>query len=85
MKKMIVVGMTICMVVMTGLNSIASGSEEDHVCFSIVDGDHNGWATEDEFKKVYTDGKVKFEDMDQDKDGKLTHEEYEEYLSEHEE
>ena len=64
---------------------LADDSEEDHICFKQVDSDKNDIATFKEFEKFYGNDPEKFQKMDQDNDGKLTHDEYEEYLLDHEE
>jgi hypothetical protein len=63
----------------------AGDSEEDHICFTRIDSDHDDSATFEEFKKFYGDELEKFKKIDQDDDGKLTHDEYEEYLLDQEE
>ncbi len=64
---------------------LADDSGEDHICFTRIDANQNDIATFEEFKKFYGDDLEKFKKMDQDDDGKLTHDEYEEYLLDQEE
>lgn len=59
----------------------ASGSEEkDHVCFSVVDANEDGQVTYEEFKAIFGDKKVRFQEIDTDDDGALSHEEYHQSL-----
>ncbi len=80
MKKYIVFCLTSFMLIVSLSFCYADGSGEDHICFSHVDADHDGYANFKEFKKFYGDDLEKFKKMDQDSDGKVTHDEYEEYL-----
>lgn len=52
---------------------------EGHICFTKIDTDQDDVASFDEFSKVFGDDQKMYQAMDLDGDGKLTHEEYEEY------
>lgn len=65
--------------------SFADNSAEDHICFKRIDSNHDNIATFQEFEKFYGNDPGKFQKMDQDNNGKLTHDEYEEYLYNQEE
>lgn len=86
MKKFIVLCLAAVAVLFPLSFCFADGAaEEDHICFSRIDSDHDGWATPQEFEKFYQKDPEKFQKMDQDNDGKLSHDEYEEYLYNQEE
>lgn len=57
-----------------------AGQEKDHVCFRVVDANEDGSVTFQEFKKIYGDEKAKFEKVDLDQDGLLSHDEYHHFL-----
>ncbi len=57
----------------------ADDQAEGHICFKRIDADHDGIVTFEEFKLFFGDDKEKYKIMDQDSDGSLTHDEYEEY------
>jgi hypothetical protein len=52
---------------------------EGHVCFYSIDADRDEVVSFKEFSAVFGDDKKIFDAMDQDKDGSLTHDEYEAY------
>ena len=52
----------------------------DHICFRALDSNQDGIVTMQEFETFYPDGKEKFNQADLNKDGKLTHDEYHDYL-----
>ena len=85
MKKYIALNIALFFLISPLSICFAGDSGEDHVCFMRIDADQNDIATFKEFKKFYGDDLEKFKKMDQDEDGKLTHDEYEEYLLDHEE
>lgn len=80
MKKAIVVCLSLFALLFSAPYSFADDSAEDHICFKRIDSNHDEIVTFDEFKKFYGDDLKKYQAMDQDNDGKLTHDEYEEYL-----
>ena len=51
-----------------------------HVCFRVVDGNHDGRVTLDEFAVVYGQDAEPFRQADVDGDGTLTHDEYHAFL-----
>ena len=53
--------------------------DENHVCFVRIDADNNDKVTKQELAKFYPDKADLFEKIDQDKDGSVSHDEYEEY------
>lgn len=55
---------------------IWADEEKDHVCFRVLDANDDDVVTFEEFEKVYKDGQKSFDRADEDKDGKLTHDEY---------
>ena len=61
--------------------SICMASEnKDHVCFRALDSNRDGMVTFQEFKQAYGDDKEKFNMADENKDEKLTHDEYHDLL-----
>ena len=54
--------------------------EKDHICFRVVDKDKDGKVTFQEFMKVFGEDKKKFEAIDLNDDGNLTHDEYHQSL-----
>ena len=81
MKKYVICCLMLFAIILSPLTyCFADDSEEDHVCFKQVDTDKNGIASFKEFEKFYGDDLEKYKKMDIDEDGKLTHDEYEEYL-----
>jgi len=85
MKNYIILSMALFTLISPLSFCFAGDSGEDHICFTRIDADQNDIATFEEFKKFYGDDLEKFKKMDQDDDGQLTHDEYEEYLLDHEE
>ena len=57
-----------------------SDEKKEHICFRSVDADQNGMLTFQEFVKMFGDDKVKFDKVDLNDDGKLSHEEYHQAL-----
>lgn len=55
------------------------GHDENHICFTKVDSNNDDEVTPEELSRFYPDDKTLFEKIDQDKDGLIYHEEYEEY------
>ena len=53
---------------------------KDHICFSALDSNKDGFVTFEEFEQAYDKDKEKFNMADGDKDGKLTHDEYHDLL-----
>jgi hypothetical protein len=53
--------------------------DENHICFTRVDDNVDDKVTPEELRKFYPKDKALFEKIDQDKDGSISHEEYEEY------
>ena len=53
--------------------------DEGHICFTRIDTDQDDVASFEEFSIVFGDDQKMYKEMDLDGDGKLTHEEYEEY------
>lgn len=50
---------------------------KSHICFRTLDADHNARVTWDEFHKGYPDyDRDKYQALDIDRDGELSHEEY---------
>ena len=85
MKKYIILSIALFTLISSLSFCFAGDSDKDHICFMRIDADQNDIATFEEFKKFYGDDLEKFKKMDQDDDGQLTHDEYEEYLLDHEE
>ena len=54
--------------------------KKDHACFRALDSDQDDMVTFQEFEKAYGNDRQKFNDADMDEDGKLTHDEYHEFL-----
>ncbi len=81
MKKHILFYLTLILLISPLSYCFADDSaEENHICFMRVDADQDGWATLQEFEKFYKGDSEKLQKMDQDNDGKVSHDEYEEYL-----
>ena len=79
----------ICLAILVSLiplsQSFADDSAEDHICFKRIDSNRDDIATFQEFEKFYGNDPKKYQEIDQDKDGKVSHDEYEDYLSNQEE
>ena len=58
--------------------SMPCGAEEKkgHVCFRQIDANRDGAVTFEEFEVFYGKDKEKFNSIDLDKDGRLSHDEY---------
>jgi len=52
----------------------------DHICFRVLDSDHDGSVTPQEFAKFFPNDAERFNAADVNKDGKLTHDEYHDLL-----
>lgn len=77
----IIAAICITVVFFTAAASLCPAAEKKgHVCFRVVDADHNGEVTFQEFEKVYGNDPETFESADVDKDSKLTHDEYHQML-----
>lgn len=73
--------LSIVVIVLFILNTICLGSEKkDHVCFRLIDADKDGIVTLKEFTKVFGDNQLKFEEVDLNEDGQLSHDEYHQAL-----
>jgi len=73
----------LCLVVITIFISntfCLANEEKDHICFRVVDKDKDGKVTFQEFINVFGDDKTKFEAIDLNDDGNLTHDEYHQSL-----
>ena len=73
----------ICIVAVTILisNSFCLGDEEkNHICFKSIDADKDGKVYFQEFKKYFGDDEIKFEEIDLNGDGYLSHDEYHQSL-----
>ena len=73
----------LCLVV--GIISISNNfcfaeEKKDHICFRAVDKDKDGKVTFQEFIKIFGENKKRFETIDLNDDGNLTHDEYHQYL-----
>ena len=75
MKTLIAV-MIIAMSITTTAAFSLADEQKGHVCFRVVDTNRDGVVTFEEFKEVYGDEQEKYTSADQNKDGKLTHDEY---------
>ena len=62
--------------VFTGLG-VWAHSEEGHICFTEVDADGNEKVTPEEYQKVYGEKGLPFSKGDENGDGYIDHEEYE--------
>jgi Ca2+-binding EF-hand superfamily protein len=62
----------------TGLG--VAGEEGDHICFRRIDADQDGIVTFKEFAVHYGKDEQKFKAVDANGDGRLTHDEYHDYL-----
>lgn len=60
------------------------GHDEGHICFMRIDSNHDDKVTPEELKKFFPDDQTLFEKIDQDKDGSISHDEYEAYWYEQE-
>lgn len=54
--------------------------KKDHVCFRSIDSDKDEIVTLQEFAKIFGEDKAKFEEIDLNGDGTLSHDEYHEAL-----
>ncbi len=77
--------LSIVVIIIFILNAFSLGNEkEGHVCFRSVDADKNGIVTLKEFTKIFGDDggddKEKFEEVDLNDDGNLSHDEYHQAL-----
>ena len=57
-----------------------TNEEKRHICFKYVDTDKDEKVTYQEFKKIFGDDKTKFKAIDLNDDGKLSHDEYHQFL-----
>ena len=79
MKKTLFLSIVVIIIFIS--NGFCFGNEKrDHVCFRIVDADKDGIVTLQEFTKILGDDKLKFDEVDLNNDGKLTHDEYHQAL-----
>ena len=70
--------------IITGLNGSPAYSDDDghdhnHICFRRIDVNTDDKVTPEELKKFYPKEAGLFAKIDQDKDGSISHDEYEEY------
>ena len=79
MKKLIVFILMI-IVSITSANFCLANEKKNHVCFRIVDSNKDGEVTFQEFKKYFGNDNEIFKKADLDKNGKLSHDEYHEFL-----
>jgi len=63
----------------------SDSSDEDHICFRRIDSNNDGQMHFQEFVPFYGKDKEKFDLMDEDKNGSVSHDEYEMFLYEQEE
>ena len=76
MKRTLFLSIVVIMMIFIS-NTFCLGNEKrDHICFRLVDADKDGIVTLQEFTKIFSDEKLKFEEVDQNNDGKLSHDEY---------
>ena len=62
-------------------NAFCLGNEEkNHICFRSIDADKDGKVYYQEFEKFFSDDKAKFEEIDLNDDGYLSHDEYHQSL-----
>ena len=62
-------------------NELCFGNEtKDHICFRVIDTDKDGAVTFQEFREVFGDDRAKYDKIDLNGDGKLSHEEYHQSL-----
>lgn len=52
---------------------------KNHICFMRIDTNHDDKVTPEELARFYPDNKGLFDKIDQDKDGGISHDEYEAY------
>jgi len=74
MKKLCLVLM--CLTILASATWGVANEEKGHVCFRKIDTDRNGEVTFEEFEAVFGPDKEKFDKVDENKDGRLTHNEY---------
>ena len=73
--------MFIVLITFFTLNTFCLGNEEKgHICFRVIDADKDGKVTFQEFMKVFGDDKGKFNKIDLNDDGNLSHDEYHQSL-----
>ena len=58
----------------------SADEEKGHICFNTVDINKDSKVTFEEFAVYFGNNKVKFNKVDQDGDGRLSHDEYHESL-----
>ena len=58
----------------------AAGDRAGHICFRRIDADQDGKVSLKEFAVYYGEDKDKFKAADTDGDGRLTHDEYHDFL-----
>ncbi|MCG8687852.1 MAG: hypothetical protein MI892_23445 [Desulfobacterales bacterium] len=76
--KLFILYLSLAICLLTPLSASADENHgEGHICFMRIDQDGNGWMTFEEFSNVFGDDQDKFSQMDQDKDKRVSHDEYE--------
>ena len=79
MKKSIVFILMI-IVSITLANFCTADEKKNHICFRIVDTNKDGEVNFQEFEKYFGNDIERFNEADLDKNGKLSHDEYHEFL-----
>ena len=68
----------ICVLFVLAPISISTATE-DYVCFKRIDANQDDVVTKEELSKFFPGKPELFQTVDQDQDGKITHDEHEEY------
>lgn len=79
MKKLIVLASLLIILAPMSILATTEDHGEGHICFRRIDANKDDLVTPAELAKFYPKKPGLFEKIDQDKDGKITHDEYEEY------
>lgn len=75
MKRYVV--MCLVVFIVAAANTLCFGDgNRNHVCFKAIDADEDGAVTFLEFKQFFGDSQSKYDQIDLDGNGKLSHEEY---------
>lgn len=79
MKNCALLGLIVFTIFMS--YSVCIGSEDkSHICFRSIDTNNDGTVTFQEFRKVFGDDKETYDEVDLNRDGKLSHDEYHQAL-----
>ncbi len=77
MKKLITLAFVLFFLIPISISTASEKNGEGHVCFRRIDTNHDDMVTKEELSKVFPTEPELFQEIDQDNDGKITHEEYE--------